>query len=265
MAWINELTQWVDLWQATLGWPSEVLLRLLVAAVLGGAIGLEREVRGHEAGFRTNLLVSLGCALAMIVSLQFARMDWAQWPTAAKFIHVDPARIAYGVMGGIGFLGAGAIMHTKGLIRGMTTAASIWCTAAIGLATGVGMLTIAAFTTALVILALILLRAVEPLFPNREDASVVLTLPDGQDNDPQDGSDDTNDRSRTPADILAIRDRFNTLGFSVKQLDLEHDDDHGRWTLTVMCHHFENKFSELIDEIDQHPRWRLQAVRRLQQ
>jgi len=252
MGWVNEWAVWINQLPASWGWAVEVVVRLVVAAVLGGAIGLEREVRGHEAGLRTNMLVSLGCALAMIVSLEFARIDWSQWQSGGPFIQIDPARIAYGVMGGIGFLGAGAIMHNRGLIRGMTTAASIWCTAAIGLAAGIGMVFTASVVTALVIVTLIILRMVEPMFPSREGATVVLFQP-GQEDDEQ------------PPNILQVRDHLNKLGFSVKQLDLEFDNDHDRWLLTVICHHFEDRYLNMLEDLPEERAWRLHAIRRLQQ
>ena len=111
---------------ATIGWP-EVLLRLFVAAALGGAIGLERELRERQAGLRTHLVVSVGAALFTLVS-------------AYAFVgpHVDPTRIAAQIVSGIGFLGAGAIIRQGLSVRGLTTAASLWLVAAIGMAAGAG-------------------------------------------------------------------------------------------------------------------------------
>jgi putative Mg2+ transporter-C (MgtC) family protein len=112
----------------TIGWP-EVLLRLFVAAVLGGAIGLERELRERQAGLRTHLVVSVGAALFTLVSAYgFAGFDGK----------VDPTRIAAQVVTGIGFLGAGAIIRQGLSVRGLTTAASLWLVAAIGMASGAG-------------------------------------------------------------------------------------------------------------------------------
>lgn len=101
----------------------QIIYRLLVAAVLAGLFGLEREYRHKKAGMRTNIMVGLGSSLAMIVSLGF---------------DMDPARIAAGVITGIGFLGAGVIIHSQGQVHGITTAATIWLVAAIGLAAGMG-------------------------------------------------------------------------------------------------------------------------------
>jgi putative Mg2+ transporter-C (MgtC) family protein len=112
----------------TIGWP-EVLLRLFVAAALGGAIGLERELRERQAGLRTHLVVSVGSALFTLVSAYgFHGFDGK----------VDPTRIAAQIVSGIGFLGAGAIIRQGLSVRGLTTAASLWLVAAIGMAAGAG-------------------------------------------------------------------------------------------------------------------------------
>src|SRR5829696_4289585 len=119
----------IQQWAASLGWPGEAFLRLALAIVVGGLVGLERELRGRQAGFRTNLLVCLGSCLTMLVSLHFATHAWSPQHAGVN-INVDPARIAYGVMTGVGFLGAGAILRNEGAVRGLTTAAAMWCIAA---------------------------------------------------------------------------------------------------------------------------------------
>ncbi len=113
---------------ASIGWP-EVLLRIFGAAALGGAIGLERELRERQAGLRTHLVVSVGAALFTLVSAYgFNSFDGK----------VDPTRIAAQIVSGIGFLGAGAIIRQGLSVRGLTTAASLWLVAAIGMAAGAG-------------------------------------------------------------------------------------------------------------------------------
>ena len=97
-------------------WPAEYVARLLLACVCGGLIGLERELRGRQAGFRTNLLVCVGSALTMLISITFASRSWPHDPDVT--IRIDPARIAYGIMTGVGFLGAGTIVK-----NGSTSAA----------------------------------------------------------------------------------------------------------------------------------------------
>jgi putative Mg2+ transporter-C (MgtC) family protein len=160
---LHDLDRWINDWANGLQWPAEPLIRLALAALLGGLVGLEREVRGRQAGFRTNLLVSLGCSLIMIVSISFARQPW---PHPAGFsLTIDPARIAYGVMAGIGFLGAGVIIKHEGGIHGLTTAAGLWCVAAIGLACGLGLYLIALSASLLVLAALWVLNYVEKFLP----------------------------------------------------------------------------------------------------
>src|SRR5262249_62190007 len=132
----------------TIGWP-EVLLRLFVAAALGGAVGLEREIRERQAGLRTHLLVCVGSALFTLVSA-YGFSDWG--------VRVDPTRIAAQIVTGIGFLGAGAIIRQGLSVRGLTTAATLWVVAAIGLTTGAGYYSAAAITTGLVLVSLWPLR-----------------------------------------------------------------------------------------------------------
>ncbi|MCK4601128.1 MAG: MgtC/SapB family protein, partial [Phycisphaerae bacterium] len=127
-----------------------------------------------SAGFRTQILVALGSALAMLVSLNFGNV---YGESTAPSISVDPARVAYGVMAGIGFLGAGAIIRYGAGIRGLTTAASLWCTAAVGLACGFGMFIVATTTTVMVIFALFFLTKLNKILPSRIYRSVTITLP----------------------------------------------------------------------------------------
>jgi putative Mg2+ transporter-C (MgtC) family protein len=129
----------------------EGLLRLGLAAVLAGAIGVERELREQEAGLRTHMLVCVGATMFMIVGVY----AWSDMTLGNQIgVVVDPSRVASYVVSGIGFLGAGAIIKHGINVRGLTTAASLWVVAAIGVAVGVGMYTFAAATTALVIVAL---------------------------------------------------------------------------------------------------------------
>ncbi len=159
-------------WASSLGWPWEGFVRLMLAAIAGGLIGLEREFRGRQAGFRTNILVCLGSALAMIVSTEFARKAWPH--TGNVNINIDPARIAYGVMTGVGFLGAGTILHAKGQVRGLTTAAALWCVAAIGLAAGLGMYLMTMIAAIIVVIALWLLDYLEDILPKVRYRTVTI-------------------------------------------------------------------------------------------
>ena len=133
----------------------EVLLRVVLAGVLGGAIGAEREIREREAGLRTHMLVSIGAALFTLVSAYgFSDFHFSN----ASGITYDPTRIAAQVVTGIGFLGAGAIIRQGLSVRGLTTAASLWVVAAIGLATGAGYYSAALITTVVVLVSLWPLR-----------------------------------------------------------------------------------------------------------
>ena len=124
----------------------EIALRLFLACVFGGVVGLERERNDSPAGFRTHILVSLGAALIMVISM-YGFNDFTT-------INKDPARLAAQVISGIGFLGAGTILRDKTSIRGLTTAASLWVVSAIGLAIGAGFYFISFFVTVLVFLTL---------------------------------------------------------------------------------------------------------------
>ena len=125
----------------------DLSVRLVIAAVLGLAIGFEREIHGHPAGLRTHMLVALGSALFTVLSIR----GFLGEPGAAP---VDPTRIAAQIVSGIGFLGAGAILKYGTSVRGLTTAASLWATAAVGMASGAGALLVAVITTALIVFSL---------------------------------------------------------------------------------------------------------------
>jgi putative Mg2+ transporter-C (MgtC) family protein len=164
----------MEQWLGTLDWQWQAMIRLLAACVLGAVVGIERQHHGREAGFRTQLLVSLGAALTMVVSIHFARV-YGQ-PGVSEVIRLDPARIAYGVMVGIGFLGAGTIIRRGTMISGLTTAASLWCTAAIGLACGFGMFWIALGATVLVLATLAVLGVVERVVAARWHKIVIVVV-----------------------------------------------------------------------------------------
>jgi len=134
----------------TLGWE-QVLIRLAVAAVLGAAVGFERELREREAGLRTHLLVCLGSALFTILSA-YGFHDFLTG--SGQLVRTDPTRIAAQIVTGIGFLGAGAIIRQGVSVRGLTTAATLWVAAAIGMATGAGYYSGAVIGAALTLIAL---------------------------------------------------------------------------------------------------------------
>ena len=121
----------------------DLVLRLILAVILGGIVGIERELVHKPAGLRTHMLVSLGSCLFTVISVYDFGMD--------------PARIASGIVAGIGFIGAGAVIAERTRVVGITTAASLWVTASIGLATGVGNYTLS-ITTAILVFAILFMR-----------------------------------------------------------------------------------------------------------
>jgi putative Mg2+ transporter-C (MgtC) family protein len=137
----------------------EIIIRLLLASILGGFVGLEREVHGREAGVRTYLLVSLGSALIMVISEYLYFKYGGRLP--GDIFKVDPGRIAAQAVTGIGFLGAGVIIRYKDSMRGLTTAACMWVVCAIGLAIGSGYYLFGSLTTAVTILSLLGLKRFE--------------------------------------------------------------------------------------------------------
>ena len=133
----------------------DLLLRLSLAVVLGGAIGLERELQRKAAGLRTNILICVGAALFTELSIAMSSASG------------DPARIAAQIVTGVGFLGAGTIIQARGIVTGLTTAATMWLVAAIGMAVGFGALLEATGATLLVLLVLSLLRPIERVIEAR--------------------------------------------------------------------------------------------------
>jgi putative Mg2+ transporter-C (MgtC) family protein len=129
----------------------DLSLRLVIAAALGLAIGFEREIHGHPAGLRTHMLVAMGSGLFTVISAYGFRDVAGAVPNTAL---IDPTRIAAQIVSGIGFLGAGAILKDGIVIRGLTTAASLWATSAVGMAAGAGEYIIAVVATATILVSL---------------------------------------------------------------------------------------------------------------
>jgi putative Mg2+ transporter-C (MgtC) family protein len=139
----------------------EFALRLIIAAVLGAAIGIERERTDHPAGMRTHMLVALGSATFTVLSIE-----------AFKAPGADPARVAAQIVTGIGFLGAGAILKRGVSVKGLTTAASLWAVAAVGMAAGAAAYGIAVAATIIVIVSLWPLRIIEDRWFPRKDSDI---------------------------------------------------------------------------------------------
>lgn len=129
----------------------QYIFTIFIGAILGGAIGLEREYRSKEAGFRTHFLVGLGSALFMVLSMHGFDSFEGQ---PGVIIQRDPARMAAQVVSGIGFIGAGIIIFQKNVVKGLTTAAGLWVTSAIGMAAGTGMYDVAVAATVMVLVCL---------------------------------------------------------------------------------------------------------------
>ena len=197
----------------TLNWD-ESLLRLALAAVLGGLIGVERELREREAGLRTHLLVALGSALFTIVG---AYGFHAFLESGASVVRADPTRIAAQIVTGIGFLGAGAIIRQGLSVRGLTTAATLWVVAAVGLAAGAGYYSAAVITTGLVLVALYPLRIVAYRILHRfrpEDGRLLVELPAGH----------------APGTII---DEVERAGAQIQAIDVSQEGDRRRLELDI--------------------------------
>jgi len=149
----------------------EVAIRLALAVVVGGLIGYEREYKNRPAGFRTHILVCLGAAITSMIqlySVQDATNMIIMHPALANAMKVDIGRLGAQVITGVGFLGAGTIIHEKGSIKGLTTAASIWTVACVGLAVGLGYYTLTILSTIVVFVVLVFLKTFEArLFKNK--------------------------------------------------------------------------------------------------
>ena len=191
----------------------EVLGRLALAAGLGGALGVEREWRDHEAGFRTHLLVCLGSAIFTVVS---AYGFEAFLHSGASVVRADPTRIAAQIVTGIGFLGAGAIIRDGMNVRGLTTAANLWVVAAIGIASGAGYYSVALIGTAVALLALWPLRIAADYTIDRwrsDDARIVLET--------------------EPEAVTAVLEELARRRLRLKRFEIEHEGDRRRLILQL--------------------------------
>lgn len=180
-----------------------LLGRLLLAAVLGGTIGFEREIAGKPAGLRTNLLICVGSALFTELSVEITRFSTGPGPRP------DPGRIAAQIVTGIGFLGAGTILRSHGRISGLTTAATVWVVAAVGVAVGARAYAAAVGTTALVMACLVLLGKMEVYFSPRRRVFrryAVEVVPD-------------------PELLARVQDDFRAAGMAVRIVSLEKRPD----------------------------------------
>lgn len=152
----------------------DLTIRVLTAAALGGLVGFEREWSNHAAGLRTHILVCIGSAAIMLLSIY----GFNQFVNESN-VRMDPARLAAQVISGIGFLGAGAIMRDGSKVSGLTTAASIWVVAAIGLCVGAGFLFAAVLTTVIVLISLFVLNKLEnQMMRHRRHRQLIIAVID---------------------------------------------------------------------------------------
>jgi putative Mg2+ transporter-C (MgtC) family protein len=189
----------------------DLLLRIVVGTLLGGAIGYERDLHGRPAGLRTHTIVALASATFMVVSTRFV---YFQHYGRDDLVGIDPSRIAASVVSGIGFLGAGAILRDGITIKGLTTAAGLWLVAAIGMAAGGGMYVESLFATVLGLAALTLLRRFEDRGLKFARRRLSLTI----------------DASRTS--MTAIVERLAKLGATIKRQEYERVVDAGETRAT---------------------------------
>ncbi|WP_010278422.1 MgtC/SapB family protein [Paenibacillus senegalensis] len=181
----------------------DLTLRIVLALVLGGLIGLEREWSNHAAGFRTHILVCVGSASIMLLSIY----GFSEFVNEFN-VRTDPARLAAQVISGIGFLGAGAILRTGSSVSGLTTAASIWVVAAIGLSVGAGFYYAAFLVTALVLISLFLLNKWEKhMLRHRRNQKISLKIKD------------------RPGSLGAIATTFGNYDIQIRNLSMEHEHD----------------------------------------
>jgi putative Mg2+ transporter-C (MgtC) family protein len=198
----------------------EVVLRLVLASLLCGAIGFEREIRDQPAGFRTHILLGLGAALFTLVSA-YGFEPFTRAAMGGGGLQFDPTRIAAQIVAGVGFLGAGSIIRQGRDVRGLTTAASLWAASAIGMAVGAGYLFGAAATTFLAMATLYALRrfrssVISPL--RLDSAGLELDLISTEDG---------------PANALRILERHD---ITIRNTDAEIDQELARYRLQVRVH-----------------------------
>jgi putative Mg2+ transporter-C (MgtC) family protein len=158
---------------------NEMILRLGLGAICGGAIGLERQINGRPAGFRTHMLVCVASVLLMELSMYYHHLSYMD----PSYVRVDPGRIASGAITGIGFIGAGVIIKLGANVLGLTTAASLWMVSAIGFSIGAGLYLPATAAFALTIFSLFVLRLVERITPGLSFKAITIKSMSGVDED----------------------------------------------------------------------------------
>lgn len=190
----------------------EIIIRLLAAAGMGALVGLERERSGQPAGLRTHIILVVGAALAMCLSINLAMQFRPEVPNG------DPARLAAQVVSGIGFLGAGAILRYGTSIKGLTTATSLWTMAIVGLAVGAGYYLVAGAVTLLLLVVLVILNALEHrFFSSYTTFAITLSV---------------DDRSGIVEDVKRV---FEQTGRRLTSISVERSFSHKRMKLELVA------------------------------
>ncbi|MCM8901106.1 MgtC/SapB family protein [Caldicoprobacter algeriensis] len=179
----------------------EDVFKLVLAMVLGGLVGLEREITNRPAGFRTHTLVCMGSTLVMVTSMHLFMLYH-------DIVNLDPARLGAQVISGIGFLGAGTILKDKARVRGLTTAASLWVVACIGLAVGAGLYGVAIFVAVLAYVTLILLKKMERFLKQRSEIEEIEL-----------------DIRNVPGQIAKVTECMGRLNVQIRDIKIEPTDE----------------------------------------
>ncbi|MGL5151640.1 MAG: MgtC/SapB family protein [Clostridium sp.] len=189
----------------------EVILRLLLAILIGGMIGYEREFKNRAAGFRTHILVCIGATVISLIQLKMAEQSLnliTNNPELAEVLKVDFARLGAQVITGVGFLGAGTIIHTKGSIRGLTTAASLWVVACLGLGIGMGYYEVVIVGGIGIFITLVALKKFQSKFIARVRKKVIRV-----------------NCSMDKGALQFIEDTFHQNGLVVEKIEFLHEED----------------------------------------
>ncbi|MBM7581748.1 putative Mg2+ transporter-C (MgtC) family protein [Caldicoprobacter guelmensis] len=179
----------------------EDVFKLVLAMLLGGLVGLEREITNRPAGFRTHTLVCMGSTLVMVTSIHLFRLYHGM-------VNLDPARLGAQVISGIGFLGAGTILKDKTRVRGLTTAASLWVVACIGLAVGAGLYELSILVAVLAYITLILLKKMERFLKNKSKVEEIEL-----------------DMRNVPGQIAKVTERMGRLNVQIRDIKMEPTDE----------------------------------------
>ncbi|GAV23475.1 MgtC/SapB family protein [Carboxydothermus pertinax] len=207
----------------------DIVLRLILASILGGLIGLERESLGKSAGFRTHILVCVGSALIMLLSEKIY-FDFAGKTNA------DPARLAAQVVSGIGFLGAGTILREGLTIRGLTTAASLWVVSGVGLAVGMGFYFGAVVATGIVYIALLYLGKVEKYLEIYRTGETITVVVDD-----------------SPGQLAKVSQAFGKYGLNIDNVEIIKKKDHKVQIVIMLSRPDKTRVYQALEEVSNLP------------